>query len=57
MLNLEDVMNDESLQGPELAYIVPQRDGIIALAGLSQPNRTELRVDEAEIQGVYMDII
>lgn len=49
---LQHVFNDESHSGPELCYVVPQRDGLVALAGCSDPLDCRLEVDAAEIDAI-----
>eukprot|EP00756_Hemistasia_phaeocysticola_P043996 Hpha_TRINITY_DN17579_c0_g1::TRINITY_DN17579_c0_g1_i1::g.92432::m.92432/K00273/DAO, aao; D-amino-acid oxidase len=48
----EEVVNDETRPPPHLAYIVPQRDGLVALAGSSEAGRWELTVSEAEKESI-----
>lgn len=45
---LEDVITDDDLTKVDLCYIVPQRDGIVALAGCAERDNQSETVDEAE---------
>lgn len=37
---ITEMVSDESCNSPNLCYLIPQRDGIVALAGLSQIGKT-----------------
>jgi D-amino-acid oxidase len=49
---VEGVYSDESWTGPELTYIVPKGNGIVACAGCAQPGATSTKVAPEEAQAV-----
>ena len=49
---VEGVYSDESWTGPELTYIVPKGNGIVACAGCAQPGATASEVSPEEAAAV-----
>jgi len=46
--SVQDVINDDDLTGRDLCYVVPQKDGVVALAGCAEPGNSSEKVDERE---------